>query len=73
MTEVNITPFDNEISILYKWAHHFRIPIKLIIISTEIKGEREENIYSNSIERIEGLIQSGYNLKNIWLTTFYMV
>ena len=65
MTEVNITPFDNEISILYKWARHFRTPIKLIVISTEIKGEKEKSIYSNGINMVQALIQSGNDLQAI--------
>ena len=50
MTEVNITPFDNEISIRYKWARHFNIPLELIIVSTEIVGEKEEINEENLIQ-----------------------
>ena len=65
MTEVTITPFDNEISILYKWVRYFNIPVKLIIISTEIKVNYEKTIYTNGVEKIQNLIQYGYNLSRI--------
>ena len=66
MTEVNITPFDNEISILYKWARHYRTPIKLIIISTNIRGSKEVNVYSNGIETIQQMIEGKHSLKSIY-------
>lgn len=65
MTEVNITPFDNEISILYKWARHFRTPIRLVIVRSKIKGEKEETVYTNGIEAIQRLIQQRNNLDQI--------
>ena len=67
MTEVNITPFDNEISILYKWARHYRTPIKLILITPEIRGDKEINVYSNGIESINRRIQEGNNLRQIYI------
>jgi hypothetical protein len=66
MAEVNITPFDNEISILYKWARHYRTPIKLILITPEIRGDKEINIYSNGIEAINQRFQEGKNLRDLY-------
>lgn len=66
MTEINITPFDNEISISHKWARHFNIPIKLIITRSVIKTDKEETIYSNSFTEIQKLVQEGYNLEQIY-------
>lgn len=65
MTEVNITPFDNEKSIMYKWAQSFRTPIRLVIVESKIIGEREETVYINGIEAIRNLIQQGNNLTQI--------
>lgn len=66
MTEVNITPFDNEISILYKWARSYRTPIKLILITPEIRGDKEINIYSNGIDAINQRIKEGKTLREIY-------
>jgi hypothetical protein len=66
MTEVNITPFDNEISILYKWARHYKTPIKLILITPEIIGDKEINNYSNGIDVINRRIYEGKNLREIY-------
>jgi len=66
MTEVNITPFDNEISIRYKWARHFNIPLELIIVSTEIVGEKEEITYTNGFQYIIDSISNNNNLKTIY-------
>jgi hypothetical protein len=66
MTEVNITPFDNEISILYKWARYFKTPIKLILVETKISGDKVETIYTNGIETIQRLIGQGNNLQQIY-------
>ena len=66
MTEVNITPFDNEISILYKWARHYRTPIKLIVITTEIRGDKEVNVYANGIQIIQQMIEGGNNLQQVY-------
>jgi len=65
MSEINITPFDNEISILHKWARYFQIPIRLIIIKSKIKGDKEETIYLNSVQEIQTLTQSGATLDQI--------
>ena len=56
MTEINITPFDNEISILYKWARRFKIPARLIIVNTVIEGEKQRNIYANGIELVQTIM-----------------
>jgi len=66
MGEVNITPFDNEISILYKWARHYNTPIKLIIITPEIRGDKEINIYSNGINIIGTKVNEGKTLREIY-------
>lgn len=65
MSEINITPFDNEISILHKWARYFQIPIRLIIIKTKIRGDKEETIYTNSVQEIQNLSQDKLTLEDI--------
>lgn len=66
MDGINITPFDNEISILHKWARYFQIPIRLILINTRIKGDKEETIYTSSVQEINSLIQQGKTLEQIY-------
>lgn len=66
MTEVNITPFDNEISILYKWARYYRKPIRLIVIDTLIKGDKEVTNYSDAETVIANLYKEGKSLSEIF-------
>lgn len=68
MTEVIIKEFDNDLSILYKWARHFNIPSKLIIKSKEIKDEKEIDKYDSSIQFIYNLIQQSKTLDTIYNT-----
>ena len=66
MAEINITPFDNEISILYKWAGKYGIPTYFVVITPEIKGDKQINIYSNGIDLINQRIKEGKKLKDIY-------
>ena len=66
MTEVNISSFDNEISILYKWGRHFKVPIRLILVDTVIEGDKERNIYRNGISIIQNLVQEKKSLQEVY-------
>jgi hypothetical protein len=66
MTEVILSPFDNDISILYKWARYFNIPSNLIIIDTQIVDGKEVKQYTNGVYVINEMIQSGRSLKDIY-------
>ena len=55
---VEITPFDNDISILYKWATVFGIPKKYVGIDFEMKDNKEYLIYYNGIESLRQIINT---------------
>ena len=65
MTEVKIEPFDNEVSIKYKWAKHFEVPSFLILKTTSL-GEKLETKYENFIDIVRKQINEGKSLKNIF-------
>jgi len=66
MTEITITPFDNEISILHKWSSYFQIPVRLVVINTEIKEGREVNVYLSGVTIIREMIDRGNTLRQIY-------
>ncbi|GAH80420.1 unnamed protein product, partial [marine sediment metagenome] len=66
MTEVVITPFDNEISILHKWASYFKIPVRLILVTTQIQGVKDVTMYSSGISHINNMIDNENNLRSIY-------
>jgi len=67
MTEINITPFDNQISILYKWARHYKTSIYLIIVTPEIRDGKEVSAYANGVDIIQQKINDGMTLRQIYI------
>jgi hypothetical protein len=68
MTEINITPFDNEISILYKWARHYNVPMKLIIKNPVDRIDKKGDTYINAITLVQDLVKKGYNIEQVYDT-----
>ena len=63
---MEITPFDNEISVLYKWAQIFKIPVRLIMVSIEIEGDKEMAVHDSLTNIVNTKIQEGKNLIDIY-------
>ena len=61
MATIDITDFDNEISILHKWAQHYNIPVKYIITSKE----NESLSYHNGIQLFINALQTGSTLTDL--------
>ena len=59
---MDITEFDNDVSILYKEAQKLQVPTKLVQIKTEIRDGTEIKTYSNMIQDIQTQIAAGISL-----------
>ena len=61
-----ITPFDNELTIAYKWASGLEIPIKELII----QNPEEKNVKSQTFERLTDFVRARPNvsLQNLYET-----
>lgn len=59
--EISIDPFDNEISILYKYAEKLEIPTKYIIV----KSVDGKDTYISGVDYIKTAVQKGQNLSSI--------
>ena len=53
---IEITPFDNDISILYKWADLYKIPRKYVLPVSEIRDNKEYITYVNGLVEIAGKV-----------------
>jgi len=61
-SEINVFPYDNDVTLMYKWAEVFQVPINLIIVrprgtnDSNIKSGTQKYVYEsllNMIERLE--------------------
>lgn len=68
----NVSIFDNDVTLLYKWANYYGVPIKQIVVRP--RTEADANIQSGSKtwvyeplnEMIRRLLQQGQSLYNIY-------